>query len=102
MIKILRVGGAYAAKLLTPVAIYSVASLRDAALEPQMLEGLKSGRLLRLKSVRRDAHEFEDTCAVHAQEVCLSLAAPQQKLYLHKSQTASNCNFSRNIPGQDV
>jgi protein-L-isoaspartate(D-aspartate) O-methyltransferase len=74
MIKIVRSSGKYAAEMVSPVGIYSGGSLRDAALEPQMLKGLKTGGLLKLKSVRRDAHEAGETCVVHAREVCLSLA----------------------------
>lgn len=77
MTRILRVGNAYSAEPLTPVGIYSGGRLRDAALEPQMLQGLKSGGMLKLKSVRRDAHEAGDTCVVHCQDVCLSLATTQ-------------------------
>ena len=74
MTKIVRSGGAYATELVTPVAIYSGGNLRDAALEPQMLKGLTTGGLLKMKSVRRDAHEAGETCVVHGREVCLSLA----------------------------
>jgi protein-L-isoaspartate(D-aspartate) O-methyltransferase len=74
MEKIVRSGETYSAELVTPVAIYSGGSLRDAELEPQILKGLKTGGLLKLKSVRRDAHELGETCVVHGREVCLSLA----------------------------
>jgi len=74
MFKIVRTGTAYAMELVSPLTIYSAASLRDASLERQILEGLKSGGLLRLKSVRRDSHEAGDTCVVHTEQVCLSLA----------------------------
>jgi hypothetical protein len=33
---------------------------------------MKSGGLLKMKSVRRDAHESSDTCVVHGADVCLS------------------------------
>jgi len=74
MTKITRSDGTYAAELVSPVGIYSGGNLRDAALEPQLLKGLTKGGLLKLKSVRRDAHETGETCVVHAREVCLSLA----------------------------
>jgi len=74
MTKILRSNGKYATELVTPVAIYSGESLRDAALEAQLLKGLTTGGLLKLKSVRRDAHEAGETCVVHRPDVCLSLA----------------------------
>ena len=74
MTKIVRSNGNYATELVSPVGIYSGKSMRDAALEPHMLKGLTTGGLLKLKSVRLDAHEAGETCVVHAREVCLSLA----------------------------
>ena len=76
MTKIVRRNGKYSAELVTPLAIFSGGALRDPALEPQMLKGLTTGGLLKLKSVRRDAHEAGATCVVHRQDVCLSLAEP--------------------------
>jgi hypothetical protein len=73
MEKIVRSGEMYSTELVSPVAIYSGGSLRDAELEPQMLKGLKTGGLLKLKSVRRDAHEMGEACVIHGREVCLSL-----------------------------
>lgn len=40
-----------------------------------MKKALTAGGLLKLKSVRRDAHEPADTCVLHTAEVCLSTAA---------------------------
>ena len=77
MVKIVRSGGAYSAELVSPVAIYSGGKLRDAGLEPQILKGLKSGGLLKLKSLRRDLHEPGETCVVHGRGVCLSLLGPR-------------------------
>jgi protein-L-isoaspartate(D-aspartate) O-methyltransferase len=79
MTKIMRLGGAYSTELVTMLAIYSGGSLRDAALEPQVLKGLTTGGLLKLKSVRRDAHEVGETCVVHGREVCLSLAEARRE-----------------------
>lgn len=77
MTKIVRSGRTYATQLVAPVAIFSGGTLRDAELEPQMLKGLKTGALLKLKSVRRDIHELGETCVVHRRDVCLSLSEPQ-------------------------
>jgi protein-L-isoaspartate(D-aspartate) O-methyltransferase len=79
MKKIVRLGEAYSTELVTMVAIFSGGSLRDPALEPQMLKGLTTGGLLKLKSVRRDAHEAGETCVVHGREVCLSLAEARRE-----------------------
>jgi len=75
MTKIVRHLAAYSAEMVSPVAIFSGGNLRDPALEPLMVKALRSGGLLRLKSVRRDPHEPADTCVLHAPEVCLSSAA---------------------------
>lgn len=74
MTKIVRSNESYSAELVSPVGIYLGKSMRDAALEPQLLKGLTTGGLLKVKSVRLDAHEAGETCVVHAPEVCLSLA----------------------------
>jgi protein-L-isoaspartate(D-aspartate) O-methyltransferase len=72
MTKIVRHRGAYSAEMVSPVAIFSGGNLRDPALEPLMANALRSGGLLKLKSVRRDAHEATETCVLHARDVCLS------------------------------
>jgi protein-L-isoaspartate(D-aspartate) O-methyltransferase len=74
MTKIVREPSGYSASMVTPAGIFSGGSLRDPALEPLMKKALTTGGLLKLKSVRRDAHESADTCVVHAAEVCLSTA----------------------------
>lgn len=77
MTKIMRSNGRYATEMVSPVGIYSGVNLRDDALQPQLLKGLTTRGLLKLKSVRRDAHEMGETCVVHAEGVCLSLAEPK-------------------------
>jgi len=74
MTKIVRQRTGFSAEMVSMVAIFSGGSLRDPGLEPQMLKALTTGRLLKLKSVRRDAHEQTESCAVHGREVCLSAA----------------------------
>ena len=74
MTKIVRERGGYSTELVSPLAIFSGGSMRDPELEPLMLKALTSGGLLKLKSVRRDAHEPSESCVLHGKEVCLSLA----------------------------
>jgi protein-L-isoaspartate(D-aspartate) O-methyltransferase len=74
MTKISRRGDSYPAEMVSPVAIFSGGNLRDPALEPEMAKALRSGGLLKLKSVRRDAHEPGETCVVHTTGACLSMA----------------------------
>lgn len=74
MTKIVRERGGYSTELVSPLAIFSGGSMRDPELEPLMLKALTTGGLLKLKSVRRDAHEPAESCVLHGKEVCLSLA----------------------------
>lgn len=74
MTKIVREHATYSAEMASPVAIFSGGNLREPALEPLMANALRSGGLLKMKSVRRDAHEATATCVIHAPEVCLSTA----------------------------
>lgn len=73
MTKIVRERGGYSTELVSPLAIFSGGSMRDPELEPLMLKALTTGGLLKLKSVRRDAHEPTESCVLHGKEVCLSL-----------------------------
>jgi protein-L-isoaspartate(D-aspartate) O-methyltransferase len=72
MTKIVGNGSGYSAEMVSPVAIFSGGNLRDPALEPLMAKALRSGGLLKLKSIRRDAHEPLESCVLHTPEVCLS------------------------------
>jgi protein-L-isoaspartate(D-aspartate) O-methyltransferase len=76
MAKITRRGDAFWAELVSPVAIFSCTSVRDPQLEPLLMKALTSRSLLKLKSVRVDAHVPAETCLVHASGVCLSSAEP--------------------------
>jgi protein-L-isoaspartate(D-aspartate) O-methyltransferase len=59
---------------ITPVGIYSCTSNRAAELEPIVLKALQTQALLRVKSLRRERHDEEETCLVHGPDVCLSSA----------------------------
>jgi protein-L-isoaspartate(D-aspartate) O-methyltransferase len=74
MLKLTRQADGYAAQLVTFVAIYSCTSMRDPQLEPLLGKALASGALLKVKSVRREPHEPDETCALHGTGVCLSLS----------------------------
>jgi len=75
MARITREPQGYAARVVTFVAIYSCASVRDPQIEPLLGKAFVSGSLLKMRSVRRDAHDPEVSCAVHGSEVCLSMNA---------------------------
>jgi protein-L-isoaspartate(D-aspartate) O-methyltransferase len=76
MARITREADGFSARVVTFVAIYSCASVRDPHIEPVLAKAMATGTLLKLKSVRRDVHEPADTCVVHGGDLCLSTAAP--------------------------
>jgi protein-L-isoaspartate(D-aspartate) O-methyltransferase len=74
MTKISRERGGFSAQIVSSVAIYSCKNAREAQREPLLKAAMKSGALMKMKSVRRDAHEQVDTCVIHGGDVCLSSA----------------------------
>jgi protein-L-isoaspartate(D-aspartate) O-methyltransferase len=74
MTKISRQGSGFSAQIVTSLAIYSGTSMRDAQLESALKAAMTSGALMKVKSVRRGAHEQSDTCVIHSAGVCLSSA----------------------------
>jgi hypothetical protein len=54
------------------VAIYSCTSARDAQSETLLRTAMMSGGLMKMKSLRRDAHEKSESCVMHAADMCLS------------------------------
>jgi len=74
MLKIIRHPNGYAAQLVTFVAIYSSTSARDPQRETLLRKALATGVLMKVKSVRRDQHALDESCALHGDDVCLSLA----------------------------
>lgn len=74
VIRFIRNRGKFSAQIVSSVGIYSCTNARDASREPLLKAAMTSGRLMQLKSARRDAHEPADTCLVHAADVCLSSA----------------------------
>lgn len=75
MAKITREPEGFSARVVTFVAIYSCASVRDAQIEPLLGKAMVGGTLMKIRSLRRDAHEPDPTCAVHGRDMCLSMAA---------------------------
>jgi protein-L-isoaspartate(D-aspartate) O-methyltransferase len=72
--KIKRERGGFSACIVTFVMIYSCASVRDPQREPLLGKAMATGTLMKMKSVRRDAHEPAETCLLHGSDVCLSAA----------------------------
>jgi len=55
-------------------AIYSAVGMRDSQIEQELGKAMSSGKLFRMRSLRLDAHDPEDTCLMHAPGLCLSSA----------------------------
>jgi protein-L-isoaspartate(D-aspartate) O-methyltransferase len=65
-------GDAWAAKLVTFVAIYSAIGLRDDAGNSALGRALKSNPMPALKRLRRDAHAAQPSCWLHRDDWCLA------------------------------
>jgi len=77
MVKVVRQHDAFSARMASFVAIYSCTSTRDAALEPLLTKAMATGSMFKLKSLRTDAHEPAESCIVHSQSFCMSMAEAQ-------------------------
>jgi len=75
MTKIIRRERRFSAEIVTSLAIYSGAGMRDAQRESLLKTAMMSGGLTKMKSIRRDVHERADECIVHGTDVCLSSVA---------------------------
>ena len=74
MIKIVRRGDSFAVRGVAPVGIYSCIGMRDATMEPLLRKALVSQELLKVKSLRLEPHEEEETCLAHGASACFSKA----------------------------
>jgi protein-L-isoaspartate(D-aspartate) O-methyltransferase len=72
--KITREGSGFSARVVTFVVVYSCTGARDPQREPLLGKAMAAGTLMKMKSVRRDAHERTETCILHGSDVCLSAA----------------------------
>jgi protein-L-isoaspartate(D-aspartate) O-methyltransferase len=72
MAKFTRQANGFPAAIVSFVAIYSCVGMRDAQFEQALGKAMGTGKLFKLRSLRRDAHEPADTCLVHAADLCLS------------------------------
>ncbi|HYJ47574.1 MAG TPA: methyltransferase domain-containing protein [Pyrinomonadaceae bacterium] len=77
MLKVRRDGEGYAARFISPVAIFSCVGARDEASQRRLREAMMKGTWGRVQSLRRDAHEVAaDTCWLHGDDFCLSTLPP--------------------------
>ncbi|HYH86244.1 MAG TPA: methyltransferase domain-containing protein [Pyrinomonadaceae bacterium] len=76
MLKVRREGDAYAARILSPVAIFPCVGSRDEAANTRLREALMRGNFPAVRSLRRDAHEAGEACWLHGEDFCLSTEPP--------------------------
>ena len=53
--------------------------MRDAESEANLRKAMGMGLIAKLQSVRRDAHQPDETCMLHGNDVCLSAAVSAGK-----------------------
>lgn len=74
--RITRDGQGFAAGAVTFAGIYSCTSVRDPEMSAALGRALATRALLKLKSVRTDSHDRDETCLAHRDDICLSTADP--------------------------
>jgi len=72
--KITRGGNGFSARVVTPVGIYSCTSVRDPEMSEALAKALATKAFIKLKSIRTDPHQQEETCLAHGTDICLSTA----------------------------
>ncbi len=76
MVKIVREAAGFSASTVSLLAILNGGSLRDPELEAPLRQtlakALGTGAIFKLKSLRRDAHEPDESCLWHTPGACLS------------------------------
>ena len=74
--KITRGGNGFSARVVTLAGIYSCTSVRDPGMGAALAKAWATKALLKLKSVRTDPHQQEESCLAHRADICLSAADP--------------------------
>jgi protein-L-isoaspartate(D-aspartate) O-methyltransferase len=79
MLKFVRQSGGFSAGLVTLLAIFNGGALRDPELDAPLRnwlgKAMSTGAFVKLKSLRRDSHEQNDSCLFHSPTMCLSSLA---------------------------
>jgi protein-L-isoaspartate(D-aspartate) O-methyltransferase len=83
MLKVEREERGYAARFISPVAIFPCIGSRDAESNQRLREVMSKGTWGTVQSLRREPHEASDTCWLHGEDSCLSTlsldGAPEQE-----------------------
>lgn len=72
--KITRGSNGFSARIVTLVGIYPCTSLRDPEMSAALAKAFASKALFKLKSVRTEPHQQEESCLAHRADICLSSA----------------------------
>jgi hypothetical protein len=72
--KITREGNGFSVRVVTLVGIYSCTSVRDSEMNAALAKALATKAFSKLKSVRTDPHQQDETCLAHRADICLSTA----------------------------
>jgi len=72
VLKVAHQSQGFAAAFVSEVGIYPCYGARDSAFNDKLKEAFKRGDWKTVKTLRRDAHEANDTCWFHAETFCLS------------------------------
>ncbi len=75
MLKVRREEQGYAARFISPVAIFSCTGARDEASNQRLREAMVKGTWGAVASLRREPHEATETCWLHGEGFCLSTLA---------------------------
>jgi protein-L-isoaspartate(D-aspartate) O-methyltransferase len=72
--RIIRQEHGFSASVVSVVGIYSCTSVRDSDMNAALAKALATKALFKVKSVRTDQHQQEETCVAHGRDFCLSTA----------------------------
>jgi protein-L-isoaspartate(D-aspartate) O-methyltransferase len=72
MLKVEREEKGYAARFISPVAIFPCIGSRDAESNQRLREAMAKGTWGAVASLRREPHGASETCWLHGEDVCLS------------------------------
>lgn len=78
MLKVNREEKGYAARFISPVAIFPCIGSRDAGSNQRLREAMSKGTWGTVESLRREPHEASETCWLHGEDFCLSTLPPAE------------------------
>jgi protein-L-isoaspartate(D-aspartate) O-methyltransferase len=77
VLKVKRKDGGFAARFISRVGVFPCIGVRDLNLNERLKVAFERGNRKSVQSLRRDSHNFNDTCWLHTDSFCLStLAVP--------------------------